>query len=68
MTSTPPAWLAPQAPGGEPDAPDWRTCAGLTLIQAEELLDWLDGLGCKEREVAVAADGVTVRWRLRRRG
>jgi hypothetical protein len=36
---------------------------GLTLWQAEALLDELEAGGVVQREVSVEAGGVTVRWR-----
>jgi hypothetical protein len=38
-------------------------CTGLSLVEAEQLLDWLDSLGVVEREVTLDASGATVRWR-----
>lgn len=38
--------------------------AGLTLRQAESLLDWLEAHGLKGRELVCGpGDGFTVRWR-----
>lgn len=41
----------------------WRERRGLTLREAEELLDRLEACGVAQREAAVEAEGVTVRWR-----
>jgi CheY-like chemotaxis protein len=35
--------------------------SGLTLAQAEELLDWLENQGCTQLEMTMTDDGVTVR-------
>jgi hypothetical protein len=40
----------------------WRECHGLTLHEAEHLLDWLEAHGVARREVVLAEGGVTVRW------
>jgi hypothetical protein len=47
------------------EAPElgWQVRGGLTLIQAEELLDHLEASGIKQREVKIEPAGVTVRWR-----
>jgi hypothetical protein len=48
----------------ETDAePGWQTRQGLTLSEAENLLDQLEVRGGVQRELRVEADGVTVRWR-----
>jgi hypothetical protein len=40
------------------------TAAGLTLREAEELLDWLEANGYRERELAIGpGEKFTVRWR-----
>jgi hypothetical protein len=44
------------------DEQGWQVREGLTLREAEELLDWLDQVGCPSREVQVGEAGVTVRW------
>jgi two-component system, cell cycle response regulator DivK len=38
-----------------------RQFSGLTLAEAEELLDWLENHGCTQLEVAIGSEGVTVR-------
>lgn len=53
-----------QEQGQPPSAQDqWHVREGLSLRQAEELLDWLDQHGATQHEVAVDATGTTVRWR-----
>jgi hypothetical protein len=52
-----------QPPPAEPLAPGWCERRGLTLIEAEDLLDQLEVAGVGEREAQVGPDGVTVRWR-----
>jgi len=48
----------------EADAePGWQTRQGLTLCEAEELLDQLEAGGVGQREARIEANGVTVRWR-----
>ena len=51
------------APRWFQDEQGWRVCAGLTLREAELLLDWLDQAGCPSREVQIDDEGTTVRWR-----
>ncbi len=46
-----------------PVEPDWQVRQGLTLIEAEDLLDRLESAGIGERELLVEAGGFTVRWR-----
>jgi hypothetical protein len=55
----PPAAPHPLAmPGG------WRKVSGLSKAQAEELLDWLEANGYRERELTCTPDGLfTVRYR-----
>jgi hypothetical protein len=56
----------PTAAGGEPppeEGTDWQVQTGLTLREAEELLDWLEAHGVSQREAQVTPDGVVVRWR-----
>jgi hypothetical protein len=45
------------------DEQGWHVRAGLTFREAEELLDWLDQVGCPSREVQIDEAGATVRWR-----
>ena len=45
------------------DEQGWYVCSGMTLREAEELLDWLDHVGCPAREVQIETAGTTVRWR-----
>ena len=60
----PEAGPSPGPPRCEPDAEGWYVRAGLSLPQAEELLDWLEANGHAQREVLLDAGGlVTVRWR-----
>jgi len=47
----------------EADEPGWQKRQGLTLREAEDLLDQLEASGVGQREVRIKADGVTVRWR-----
>jgi hypothetical protein len=64
MSSTPPSWLDQQASPDQPEGPQWHACVGLTLRQAEELLDWLDACGYEHSEVAIdPKQGVSLRWR-----
>lgn len=46
------------------DDQGWRVRTGLTLYEAEQLLDWLDQIGCDEREVQIDDTTTTVRWRV----
>jgi PAS domain S-box-containing protein len=49
--------------------PAWEFCrTGLSKAEAEELLDWLEGNGCEQREAAWEPAGFVVRWRAPRRG
>jgi hypothetical protein len=55
-------------PGDDPNRPapvepDWQVRTGLTLIEAEDLLDRLESAGVGERELLVDAGAFTVRWR-----
>jgi hypothetical protein len=42
--------------------PKERRRSGLTLRQAEDLLDWLEANGCTGAEFAIEGTGCTVRW------
>ena len=53
----------PAVPRWTLDEQGWRVCAGMTLCEAEQLLDWLDQVGCPSREVQIDDQGATVRWR-----
>ncbi len=55
----------PADEGGRPGPvePGWQACTGLTLHEAEQLLDQLEAGGVECREVYLEAGGVTVRWR-----
>jgi hypothetical protein len=44
--------------------PGWQVRTGLTLSQAELLLDHLEGCGVTCREMRFEGGGVTVRWQL----
>jgi hypothetical protein len=47
----------------EPDG--WLRVAGLTLTEAEQVLDWLDNQNCLQHELTFhATEGCTVRWRV----
>jgi hypothetical protein len=46
------------------DEQGWHVCVGLALFEAEELLDWLDMIGCASREVHIDTSGTTVRWHI----
>jgi hypothetical protein len=53
-----------ERPQPEESAEGWSSVAGLTQRQAEDLLDWLEAHGVKERLADyVPGSGVTVRWR-----
>ena len=54
----------PGPTGPQVDEQGWYFREGMTLREAEELLDWLDQIHCPTREVRVGAVGTTVRWRL----
>lgn len=41
---------------------DWQVRTGLSLQQAEDLLDWLERTRSTEHEVALTPDGWEVRW------
>ena len=43
--------------------PGWQARGGLTLTEAELLLDRLEASGITCREMHCDAEGVTVRWR-----
>jgi two-component system, cell cycle sensor histidine kinase and response regulator CckA len=60
-----PAPERPADPTEETAGPtDWEFCrTGLAKEEAEGLLDWLEGNGCEQREVAWEAGGFVVRWR-----
>jgi hypothetical protein len=45
------------------EADGWQVCSGLSLSEAEQLLDWLEANGVRERETSFGAEGATVRWR-----
>jgi hypothetical protein len=45
------------------EADGWTVCSGLSLCEAELLLDWLEANGIAERETSFGAEGATVRWR-----
>jgi hypothetical protein len=45
-----------------PEGAAWQERTGLTLRQAEELLDWLEANGVTRREVALTEEGCVVRW------
>jgi hypothetical protein len=45
------------------EAGGWHACTSLTLSEAEQLLDWLEAHGVRERETSLRADGAIVRWR-----
>jgi hypothetical protein len=53
-----------QAPTAESATPEgaWQEVSGLTLWQAEELLDWLEANGVTRREALVTPEGCVVRW------
>jgi hypothetical protein len=47
-----------------PAETDWRAISGLTKTEAEDLLDWLEGQGVRERALGeLAAGGFTVRYK-----
>lgn len=43
-------------------SPGWHERAGLTIREAEELLDWLEAHGVTRREALVTPEGTVVRW------
>ncbi len=45
------------------EADGWQVCTGLTMYEAEQLLDWLEVSKKGQREVSLVGPGVTVRWR-----
>jgi hypothetical protein len=48
--------------------PGWNAFAGLSLSEAEELLDLLESHGISSRLVQVDTAGITVRWQSQGRG
>jgi hypothetical protein len=48
-------------PSHQPEG--WRALGGLTIAQAEQLLDWLEAHGVVGIDVSFAQSGVTVRWK-----
>jgi hypothetical protein len=38
----------------------WMRCGGLTKIQAEQLLEWLELNGCRQRQLSLDAKGFVV--------
>jgi hypothetical protein len=59
------AWIDKVKQGAEPDADGWLRVRGLTLAEAQQLLDWLDNQGIAHHELVFdPTAGFTVRWRL----
>jgi PAS domain S-box-containing protein len=60
----PPAAAEPARPAEEPAGLAWEFSRhDLTKEEAEELLDWLEGNGCVQRDVVCVGDRFVVRWR-----
>jgi hypothetical protein len=56
-----PATEPPPAPA--PPEPDLRSAEHLSLTDARDLLDWLEGQKIRPKDVVLEADGtMTVRW------
>jgi hypothetical protein len=52
-----------------PEPPGWVRRDGLTLPEAQDLLDWLEAHDIPERELTFhPAHGFSIRWHQRRRG
>ena len=50
-------------PAPAPPATPMQAAEHLSIAEARDLLDWLEGHGIKSREVTLEADGtMTVRW------
>jgi hypothetical protein len=57
-------WIEKVRQGTEPDADGWVRVRGLSLPDAQLLLDWLENQGIDNRDLAFEpAEGFTVRWR-----
>jgi hypothetical protein len=63
MFSDEPADPAPAPESTAPEETAWQERSGLTLREAEDLLDWLEAHGVTQREARVTPEGCTVRWR-----
>ena len=58
------SWIDKLKHGTEPDVDGWVRLRGLSLPEAQHLLDWLDCRGVPNRELSFdPAAGFTVRWR-----
>jgi hypothetical protein len=44
--------------------PDWTCCHGLTLVEAEDLLDWVAAQGFDHSELELDEEGFVVRFRI----
>lgn len=50
-------------PASAAPAPPMRTAEHLSIAEARDLLDWLQGQGIRAHEVKLDADGkMTIRW------
>lgn len=67
MASNQPTWVEIIRRHPEADAEGWQCCPGLSLAEAEQVLDWLEANGVQERELRFEEEqGCTVRWRRQR--
>jgi hypothetical protein len=58
------SWIEKVRQSTEPDAEGWVRVRGLSLTDAQHLLDWLENQGIAARDLAFEpAEGFTVRWR-----
>jgi len=58
-------WIDKVKQGAEPDADGWLRVRGLALVEAQQLLDWLENHDVVDRELSFdPATGFIVRWRL----
>jgi hypothetical protein len=40
----------------------WTRCGGLTKVQAEQLLDWLEANGCRQHQLSLDEHGFVIRY------
>jgi hypothetical protein len=60
---TPPARQSPASDPAAPPAPAINVAEHLSIADARDLLDWLQGQGIEPHEVTLEPDGkMTVRW------
>jgi len=57
-------WIDKVKQGAEPDEDGWMRVRGLSLTEAQQLLDWLENCEVTDRELSFdPATGFSVRWR-----